>query len=435
MKRSSLAACRVAGARGVEQRKAAVVGSGVAGLTAAYILASSYEVTLYEADGRLGGHAHTRELPAPGGRAVAVDSGFIVHNGRTYPTLLRLFRELDIGTQDAEMSMSVSCDGCGLEYAGARGPAALFASRAARRGRHLRLLAEVPVFHRGARRLLSRGAPSGITFGDFLREGGFSPYFVSHFALPLVAAVWSCPARTALSYPAAYLFAFLHHHGLLSVTGSPQWKTVTGGSAAYVTAAAKHIQRVRTSSPVESVRRTGRGAQVTTGEGGTETFDAVVIATHPDQALRLLADPTEEERRLLGAFMYSRNPTVLHTDTAVLPRSPHARACWNYRMSGCDPSTEPVRVSYDMRRLQHLPEGADYVVTLGGEDGIAADRVVERMIYEHPVYTPASVLAQKQLPRLNDGVTAYAGAWHGWGFHEDGCRSGAAAARSLGARW
>lgn len=419
----------------VQDRTVAVIGSGVAGLTAAYILARSHQVTLYEADGRLGGHAHTRDLPAAGGRTVAVDSGFIVHNERTYPNLLRLFAELGISTRDAEMSMSVRCDGCGLEYAGARGPAALFASRAALRGRHLRLLAEVPVFHRGARRLLARGAQAGITFGDYLREGGFSPYFVSHFALPLVAAVWSCPAQTALSYPAAYLFTFLHHHGLLSVTGSPQWKTITGGSAAYVTAAAKHIPRIRTSSPVDAVHRTVRGALVTTKEHGTEGFDGVVIATHPDQALRLLADPTEDEQRLLGAFTYSRNPTVLHTDTALLPRSPRARASWNYRMTGCDPSTEPVRVSYDMRRLQHLPEGADYVVTLGGQDGIAVDRVVERMVYEHPVYTPVSVTAQKHLGRLNDGVTAYAGAWQGWGFHEDGCRSGVQAARSLGGRW
>lgn len=419
----------------VTDRKVAVIGAGVAGLTAAYVLASSYEVTLYEADGRLGGHAHTRDLPAPGGRQVAVDSGFIVHNERTYPTLLRLFRELGVGTQDAEMSMSVRCDGCGLEYAGARGPAALFASRPALRGRHLRLLAEVAVFHRGARRLLARTTHAGVTFGDFLREGGFSAYFVSHFALPLVAAVWSCPARTALSYPAAHLFAFLDHHGLLSVTGSPQWKTVTGGSAAYVDAAAKHIQRIRTSSPVHAVRRTSRGVLITAGDATTDAHDAVVIATHPDQALRMLADPTTDEKRLLGAFTYTRNPTVLHTDTSVLPRSRRARACWNYRMTSCDPSAESVRVSYDMQRLQQLPAGAEYVVTLGGEDGIAADRVVERMVYEHPVYTPTSVAAQRELPRLNTGMTAYAGAWHGWGFHEDGCRSGVQAARSLGVRW
>lgn len=419
----------------MEYRSVAVVGAGVAGLTAAYILSASCEVTLYEADGRLGGHAHTHELAGPGGQTAAVDSGFIVHNERTYPTLLRLFRELGVGTQDAEMSMSVRCDGCALEYAGARGPGGLFASRAALRGRYWRLLAEVPLFHRGARRLLDRGADPGLTFGDFLRHGGFSPYFISHFALPLVSAVWSCPASTALSYPAAYLFAFLHHHGLLSVTGSPRWKTVTGGSAAYVGAAAKHIARIRTSSPVTGVRRTGGGAVITTPDGATEVYDAVVIATHPDQALRLLADPTGDEQRLLGAFTYSLNPTVLHTDTSILPRSPKTRASWNYHMSGCESGADPVRVSYDMQRLQRLPVGADYVVTLGADDLIAPDRILERMVYEHPVYTPASVSAQKQLPRLNTGVTAYAGAWHGWGFHEDGCRSGVEAARSLGMRW
>ncbi|MEU6760125.1 FAD-dependent oxidoreductase [Streptomyces sp. NPDC046685] len=419
----------------MKQRRAAVVGAGVAGLTAAYVLASSYEVTLYEADDRLGGHAHTHETAGPGGRTVAVDSGFIVHNEHTYPTLLRLFRELGIGTQDAEMSMSVRCDGCALEYAGARGPAGLFASRAALRGRHLRLLTEVPLFHRGARRLLARGADPALTFGDFLREGGFSSYFISHFALPLVAAVWSCPASTALAYPAAYLFTFLHHHGLLSVTGSPQWKTVTGGSAAYVNAAAKYIQRVRTSSPVAALWRTRSDARIMTEDGVTETYDAVVIATHPDQALRLLADPTQDEKRHLGAFTYSRNPAVLHTDTSLLPRSARARASWNYRMTGCEPSTDPVRVSYDMQRLQRLPAGADYVVTLGADDLVAPHLVVDRMLYEHPVYTPESVAAQKQLPLLNTGVTAYAGAWHGWGFHEDGCRSGVAAARALGVRW
>ncbi|MFJ3502562.1 NAD(P)/FAD-dependent oxidoreductase [Streptomyces sp. NPDC090135] len=419
----------------MEQRKVAVIGAGVAGLTAAYVLSSAREVTLYEADGRLGGHAHTRELAGPGGRPVSVDSGFIVHNERTYPTLLRLFDELGVATQDTEMSMSVRCDGCALEYAGARGPAGLFASRAALRGRHLRLLTEVPAFHRAARRLLDRGGDPGVTFGDFLRDNGFSPYFVSHFALPLVSAVWSCPARTALVHPAAHLFAFLDHHGLLSVTGSPQWRTVTGGSAAYVATAAKHVQRVLAASPVETVRRTGRGALVTTRDGATETYDAVVVATHPDQALRMLADATPDERRVLGAFTYSRNPTVLHTDTSVLPRSPRARASWNYHLTGCDPSTDPVRVSYDMRRLQRLPAGAEYVVTLGGDDLVAPDRVVERMVYEHPVHTPASVAAQRELPGLNTGVTAYAGAWHGWGFHEDGCRSGVLAALSLGVRW
>ncbi|MFE3324446.1 NAD(P)/FAD-dependent oxidoreductase [Streptomyces sp. NPDC059176] len=418
----------------MDHRAVAVVGSGVAGLTAAYVLAKSNDVTLYEGDDRLGGHAHTHELPAPGGGTVSVDSGFIVHNERTYPWLLRLFRELGIATQDAEMSMSVRCDGCGLEYAGARGPGGLFTGPASFRGRFLRLLAEVPAFHRRARRLLTDPPSYAVTLGDFLAGGGFSPYFVGHFVIPLVSSVWSCPAGTALAYPAAHLFTFLEHHGLLSVTGSPQWKTVAGGSATYVEAVAKQVQRVRTGSPVHGISRSGRGA-VVTAAGGAEEYDAVVIATHPDQALRLLADATSDERRLLGAFRYERNPTVLHTDSSVLPRSRRARASWNYRLPGCRALPEAVHVSYDLGRLQRLPAGAEYLVTLNADGRVDPGKVAARMVYEHPVYTTESVAAQRLLPRLNTSVTAFAGAWHGWGFHEDGCRSGVAAARALGAEW
>ncbi|MFB7462277.1 NAD(P)/FAD-dependent oxidoreductase [Streptomyces sp. NPDC056224] len=418
----------------MDRRRVAVIGGGVAGLTAAYVLSRQCDVVLYEADGRLGGHAHTHELPARGGGTIHVDSGFIVHNERTYPTLLRLLRELGVTTQDSEMSMSVHCEGCGLEYAGARGPAGLFTGRAALRGRYLRLLAEVPVFHRGARRLLAGGGPDHHTLGRFLADGGYSDYFVAHFVLPLVSAVWSCPAETALEYPAAYLFRFLDHHGLLSVTGSPQWKTVTGGSAAYVAEIEKEIGTTRTGSAVTQVRRVPAGALVVT-DGGTDAHDAVVVATHPDQALRLLADPTEDERRILGAFRYSRNPTVLHTDTSVLPRSAAARASWNCRLSDCRPSADGIRISYDMNRLQRLPDGPRYVVSLNAGEDIAPDRVVARMVYDHPVYTPQSVAAQRQLPRLNTAVTAYAGAWHGWGFHEDGCLSGVRAAAALGVTW
>ncbi|MER8095650.1 NAD(P)/FAD-dependent oxidoreductase [Streptomyces goshikiensis] len=416
-------------------RRVAVIGSGVAGLTAAYVLGKACEVTLYEADDRLGGHAHTHELPADGGGTVRVDSGFIVHNERTYPTLLRLFGELGVATQDSEMSMSVRCDGCGLEYAGARGAGGLFTGRAALRGRYLRLLAEVPLFHRRARALLREGGPDQRTLGDFLSDGRFSPYFVSHFIGPLVAAVWSCPARTALSYPAAYLFRFLEHHGLLSVTGSPQWKTVTGGSSAYVDRIAKEIGDVRTSTPVRGVTRHPGAALVTTEDGLTDAYDALVIATHPDQALRLLMDPTPHERRVLGAFAYEDNPTVLHTDTDLLPRSPRARASWNYHLADCGTSTEGVRVSYDMTRLQKLPGATDYVVTLNAGDHVDPDRILARMRYAHPVYTPESVAAQRELPRLNTRVNVYAGAYHGWGFHEDGCLSGVRAAEALGVRW
>ncbi|WP_431989167.1 NAD(P)/FAD-dependent oxidoreductase [Streptomyces albogriseolus] len=426
-----------AGAVGREPRTA-VVGSGIAGLTAAHILSRTRRVTLYEADDRLGGHAHTHEVTDPGdGRTHRVDSGFIVHNRRTYPHLLRLFAELGVSTQESEMSMSVRCEECGLEYAGARGPSGLFARpRNAFDRAYLRMLAEVPLFHRAARRLLARDGGAGLlTLGAFLDREGFSAYFRSHFITPLVSAVWSCDAGTALRYPAAYLFRFLAHHGLLSVGGSPVWRTVTGGSGEYVARVAKNIADVRTGTPVRAVRRHADGAEVTAGDGTSETYDAVVVAVHPDQALRLLADPTEAEREVLGAFRYSRNTTLLHTDTSLLPRAGRARASWNYLMPACAAPADRVRVSYDMNRLQRLDAARTYVVTLGGHDRVDPGHVLARMVYEHPVYTPESVAAQRRLPELNTPVCAFAGAYHGWGFHEDGCRSGAEAAAALGAHW
>ncbi|GGS30344.1 amine oxidase [Streptomyces humidus] len=417
--------------------RTAVVGSGVAGLTAAYLLGRTRHVTLYEADDRLGGHAHTHELTSPrDGRVHRVDSGFIVHNRRTYPYLLRLFDELGVTTQESEMSMSVRCEGCGLEYAGARGPAGLFAQRRNLvHGRYLRLLAEVPAFHRAARRLLAQGREGTLTLGEFLDREGFSAYFRSHFVTPVVSAVWSCDAGTAQRCPAAYLFRFLERHGLLSVSGSPVWRTVSGGSREYVDRIAEHIGEIRAATPVRAVRRHADGAEVTTADGATESYDSVVIAVHPDQALRLLADPTEREREVLGAFRYSRNTTLLHTDTRLLPSAPRARASWNYLMPACDAGGDRVRVSYDMNRLQRLDADERYVVTLGGEDRVEPGRVLARMVYEHPLYTPESVAAQQRLPELRSPVCAFAGAYHGWGFHEDGCRSGVEAAAALGARW
>lgn len=424
------------------RRRTAVVGGGVAGLTAAYVLRRSHEVSLYEADERLGGHAHTHDLVSTDGRTHRVDSGFIVHNERTYPLLLRLFRELGVTTQESEMSMSVRCDGCGLEYAGARGLPGLFPRPGhVLRGRYLRLLTEVPAFHRRARRLLADGSTPGqgadetTTLARFVADGGFSPYFVSHFLTPLVSAVWSCDAGTALRYPARYLFRFLDHHGLLSVSGSPVWRTVSGGSRDYVERVGKQLDAVHTTAPVRSVRRGPDGVVITTDDGSVRAYDSVVIAVHPDQALRLLADPTDDERQVLGSFRYSRNATLLHTDTSVLPHSSRARASWNLTMPSCEADAGRVRVSYDMNRLQRLDAPENYVVSLNGADHVAEDRVLARMTYEHPVYTPESVAAQRRLPGLCGPVTAYAGAYHGWGFHEDGCRSGVEAAAALGVTW
>ncbi|MEU6815569.1 FAD-dependent oxidoreductase [Streptomyces sp. NPDC046860] len=417
-------------------RRTAVVGSGVAGLTAAHVLSRAHHVTLYEADDRLGGHAHTHDLIAPDGRIHRVDSGFIVHNRRTYPNLLRLFRELGVATQESEMSMSVRCEGCGLEYAGARGVRGLLAQpRNLLRGPYLRMLAEVPAFHRAARALLEHEGDSTLTLGQFLDRAGFSPYFRSHFMTPLVSCVWSCDAETAQHYPAAYLFRFLAHHGMLAVTGSPVWRTVTGGSRSYVDKVAAEIQEVRTGTPVRGVLRHADGVDITAHDGTTESYDHVVVAVHPDQALRLLGDATAEEKEVLGAFRYSRNTTLLHTDAALLPRAAGARASWNYLMPNCSTGSDRVRVTYDMNRLQRLDASQRHLVTLGGEDRVDPARVLARMNYEHPVYTPESVAAQRRLPELATSVTAFAGAYHGWGFHEDGCRSGVAAADALGVTW
>jgi uncharacterized protein len=416
----------------VTGRRIAVAGSGVAGLTAAYLLSRDHRVTLYEAGERLGGHADTHIVAGPGGGELAVDTGFIVHNQRTYPLLTRLFGELGVATQPAEMSMSVHCRGCGLQYAGHRGAGGLLAGLSRGKGRYLRMLTEVRGFHRAARELLADGGSREPALSEFLDEGGYSGYFIAHFAAPFVAAVWSCPPEVALRYPARYLFTFLANHGLLSVTGSPPWRTVAGGSREYVRRVVGLVAEVRTSTPVRTVRRFPGGVEIRDGAGRARTFDAIVIATHPDQALRLLADPTPGEKEVLGAFRYTANPTVLHTDASLLPTGRRVRSSWNYELAACTAGAGQVRISYDMNRLQRLPGTADYIVTLNPGRQVGAEHVLARMDYAHPVYTRESVAAQRRLPGLSDTVTAYAGAYHGWGFHEDGCRSGVAAAKALG---
>jgi uncharacterized protein len=424
----------------VRATRVAVVGSGVAGLTAAHLLQRRYDVTLIEAEDRLGGHAHTHEHASPDAGLVRVDSGFIVHNRVTYPNLLRLFRELGVATVPTGMSLSVRCDGCGLEYAGAIGPRGVFAqSRSLVRPPFIRMLAEIRRFHRQARRSLvdSGTLCDETTLGDFLRRGRYTAYFVNHFLVPVVSAVWSVAPDMALKYPARYLFAFLSNHGMLSVRGSHQWYTVVGGSRTYVDSVAKHLTEVRTSTPVTGIARRGdrSGIDISMADGTTQLFDRAVVATHPDTALRILVHPTDTERATLGTFRYSHNRTVLHQDDAVLPRSQRARAAWNYLLPDCRAGSNGALVSYDMNRLQHIPGRTPYLVTLNATERIQPDRILAAMDYEHPIYTPESVRAQKLLPDLNDDSLAFAGAYHGWGFHEDGCRAGVAAAESLGAGW
>ena len=401
---------------------AAVIGGGVSGLTAAYLLSRTHHVTLFEADDRVGGHAHTHDVPLSDGTSAAVDSGFIVLNDRTYPLLRRLFAELGVDTRPTEMSMSITCDECGLNYVGGRKAPGIFAQR--RRlldPRFWRLLLGVRRFQKAALRLLADEPDSGLTYGEFLDRHGFDQHFVTHYALPIVSCVWSMGHREARDYPATYLFAFLDHHGFLVLDDAPTWHTVVGGSRSYVGAVTWRLDVVRTRTRVTAVSRKPDAVEVDDELGAHHAFDKVVLATHADDALALLTD--------------SHNVTHLHRDESVLPARRAGRASWNYRLEGCRTVTDRSRVSYWMNLLQGHAESDPLVVTLNPGDGKTPSDVIATMTYLHPTYTAASVAAQDRLAGLNTDRLAFAGAYHGWGFHEDGCRSGVAAAEALGATW
>lgn len=416
----------------------AVIGAGIAGLTAAHLLAQTHEVTLFEADDRLGGHAHTHEVSDSSG-LIAVDSGFIVHNRRNYPNLIRLFDELAVPTQETEMSMSVTCRSCGLSYSGGRGLSGIAAdpSRLFDR-RYLRMLRTIPQFHRAARALLEddRGDP---TWDEFLTAGKYDQYFIDHFATPLVACVWSSADEDALEYPARHLFEFLENHGMLGVKGSPRWRTVVGGSRVYVDAIARRLRErgaeVRTGSAVQSIERDADGVTVNVGGRG-ERFDGAVLAVHADQALALLSDADAQERSDLSAIGYSQNTVVLHDDDGFLPRARGAKSSWNHHVDcGSRAASAPVQVDYWMNRLMRLEARRELIVSLNPGRPIEQRHVIAEMQYAHPIFTRAAVAAAQRLRESGGPRLAFAGAHLGWGFHEDGCRSGVAAAAKFGAGW
>lgn len=436
-------------------RRIAVIGSGVSGLVASHVLSRHDEVTLFEADPRLGGHAHTHDVDV-GGKTIAVDSGFIVHNRRTYPTLIRLFDELGVATIDSEMSLSIRDDELGVEYCGGTGVAGMFPNRAALRPRHVKMLADVPRFYRAARGQLARAdAPSGVmdnpeTLGEFLDRHRFGQHFRRTFVIPLVAAVWSTEPGRALEYRAEFLFRFLDNHGMLTVLGSPQWRTVAGGSRVYVDKVAEKIAHVRTGEPVHEVVPVAGGVRID-ASAGRDTFDAAVVATHSDQALRMLGAPTRAQTEILSALPYQRNEMIMHTDASILPHAKRARAAWNHLNSAplrtttmghaetARGSHRPGRevITYDMNRLQHLdvPGGERILVTLNGRGLVDPAKILRSAEYAHPLYTPESVAARARLSEIDSEHLMFAGAYHGWGFHEDGARSGLRAAEKLGGRW
>ncbi|WP_243725756.1 NAD(P)/FAD-dependent oxidoreductase [Actinomadura rubrisoli] len=413
-----------------------MIGAGVAGLTAAYLLQRRYEVTLFEAEPRAGGHAHTHDVPAPGGGSIPVDTGFMVFNRRNYPHLVCLLDELGVRTRGSDMSMSLTCEQCSMAYltgSALRGlpvrPAALSASAWRALG------AEMKTFTRLAAGSLDEPVEPTVTVGDLLEEHGFSVTFAEHLVLPLVSALWSCGSAAARQYPAHYLFRFLDNHGLLPGGPPTRWRTVVGGSREYVRRITTRLPTVHCGRPAQVIRRLGERIEVRDAADEVHTFDRAVVAVHSDQALRLLADATAQESSLLGAIPYVANETVLHTDAALLPDEPRMRASWNVRRVPGAAADSHVLISYHLNRLQGIAGPVDYVVTLNPAGRVREDRTLARMVYEHPVHTPRSVDARCRLPSLNSPRLAFAGAYHGWAFHEDGCASGVRAAGALGATW
>ena len=412
--------------------RVAVVGAGISGLSAAYLLSRRHRVELFERQRRLGGHAHTHSVEHRG-REWDLDSGFLVYNHRTYPCFTRLLAELGVGGHASDMSFSVHCRRCELQYS-TRGLNGLFAQR--RRvldPRHLRMLAEIPRFNRQARALVDDPDAPDRSLGDFLREQGLSERFARHFLLPLVGAVWSAAAADVRGFSARSLFRFMDNHGWLTVD-PPRWLGVRGGSRRYVDAIARRLgRRVHSGCGVIAVRREASGVRLLTDRGEWRRFDKVVLATHADQALRALTDPSPAETRLLSAFRYSRNRTLLHTDERALPPSSRAWASWNMETGDCRREAAPVAITYHLNRLQSLPGPTQFCVSLNLDREPRPGSVLAETDYSRPILDAAAVAAQAELRRLSgQRHTLFAGAHMRHGFHEDGLLSGMKAAEALG---
>ena len=411
----------------------AVIGSGISGMSAAWLLSQKHQVTVYELEDRLGGHSHTVDAPSPDG-ATPVDMGFIVYNELNYPNLVALFEHLQVPTKPAEMTFGVSLDDGALEY-GANNLAALFAQPANLvSGRFWGMLRDIMRFYRHAPTHACALDGRLTTLGEYLGAQGYGEAFQQDHLLPQAAAIWSAPVSAIRDFPAEAFIRFCETHGLLKVFGRPVWRTVEGGSRAYVSRlTARYADRVRKGCAVRGIRRDGEGVLVQDQHGGVQRFDHVVIAAHADQALGMLADPSPDERELLGAFGYSRNHTVLHTDPALMPRRRGVWSGWNYVGRRAEAGQRELCVTYWMNRLQGLPDEHPLFVTLNPIRPPKPGSIVRSEIYEHPIFDAAAIRAQRRLWSLQGRLnTWYCGAYFGAGFHEDGLQAGLAAAEALG---
>ena len=422
--------------------KVAIIGSGISGLAAAHRLRGQADITLFEAGDYFGGHTHTVDvtLRDASGTPVThgVDTGFLVFNERTYPNLIRLLGELDVETAKSDMSFSVQVPGAlrgrTLEWSGTN-LSTVFAQRANLwNPRFLGMLRDLLRFNRLCTRIAQTGADAALMqpLGEFLAEHRFGDAFRDWYFLPMLGCIWSCPTDQMLQFPVATMIRFCHNHGLIQVSQRPQWWTVSGGARHYVDKIVAGIADKRLSTPVRRVERDAAGVRVVT-DGHSERFDRVVLATHSDQSLALLAQPTPQERAVLGAIRYQPNRAVLHTDTAVLPRLRTAWAAWNYERAAED-HRESARVClhYLINQLQPVPFAQPVVVSLNPLRDIAPEHVIGSYEYAHPVFDLAAIRAQQQVGQLQGhGNTWFCGAWTGYGFHEDGLKSGLAVAEQV----
>lgn len=421
---------------GVENCDVAIVGAGVAGLAAAWLLSHAHRVTVYEQDGRTGGHAHTVEVAGPDG-PIAVDTGFIVYNEPNYPTLSALYRHLQVPTKGSAMSFAASIGDGALEYCGGAGLAGLFAQPRNLVSRAFwRMLRDILRFYRNGPALLDRQDAEHLTLGAYLDGAGYSDEFIHNHLLPMAAAIWSNPVEVMRDHPAVAFVRFCMSHGLMRLGARPQWRTVDGGSRVLIERlTARAASRIRTSASVVRVRRRAGGVLVEDAAGGSAVHDHVVIATHADQALAMLADPSFDERRLLGAFTYTRNKAVLHRDPRLMPQRRRVWSSWNY-IAGSGRSadrTPPVCVTYWMNALQKLDPRVPLFVTLNPCREPAPGLVEGTFWYDHPCYQRAALRAQRDLPDLQgQRRTWFCGSYFGAGFHEDALVSGLAAAEALG---
>ena len=407
----------------------AVVGTGISGMAAAWLLSARHRVTVYEAGDRVGGHSNTLVVPDGHGGTTPVDTGFIVYNEANYPNLTALMRELGVPTRQTDMSFSVSLDAGRLEY-GSTSLGAVFAQRAnLMRPRFWSMLLGLRKFYTEAAGRMRDLAPE-VSIGEFLIQDGYSAAFIDDHLMPQAAAIWSCTPEAIRDYPAAAFIRFFDNHGLLRISMVPEWRTIVGGARAYIAPlTAPYADRIRLNSPVRAIRRTPAGVMLRDGNGHVARHDHVVVAAHADQALAMLEDPTQQEAGLLGAFAYSKNLAVLHSDVSLMPRRKRAWAAWNHlgRRGGhsC--------VTYWMNRLQGLETEEPLLVTLDPMHAPRPDSILKSELYEHPVFNAATAAAQRRLWSLQGvGNTWFAGAYFGAGFHEDGLQAGLAVAEQLG---